>query len=81
MSAPVSTGYRTIATPRTARKSHACITCDQRVIRRGDSYLELVEFPGGDSGYADSAGHPVRAAECSPCARKYGRGPILDGES
>ncbi|WP_137726488.1 hypothetical protein [Prescottella subtropica] len=41
-------------------------------------YLEHIEFPGDDAGYADAAGHPVRHAECAGCARRYGRGHLLD---
>lgn len=44
----------------------------------GDVYLEWTEFPGGESGYADHAGHPVRMAECADCARRYGRAALLD---
>jgi hypothetical protein len=51
------------------------------VISPGDRYLEHVEFPGGEGGYADSAGHPVRGAECGSCARLRGRGELLDGKA
>jgi hypothetical protein len=46
-------------------------------VRPGELSIEHTEFPGGDSGYADSAGHPVRMAECRSCAERYGRGPLL----
>ena len=47
-------------------------------IKPGDAYLEWTEFPGGEAGYADYAGHPVRMAECGECARRYGRAALLD---
>ncbi|WP_301119839.1 hypothetical protein [Mycolicibacterium fortuitum] len=46
-------------------------------IRAGELYIEHTEFPGGDSGYADAAGHPVRMAECRQCAERYGRGELI----
>lgn len=58
-----------------ARKTHKCTGC--RTIQPGEYYLVHKEFPGGDAGYADSAGHPVRMAECSDCALRYGRGSLL----
>lgn len=81
MSAAISTGHCTTARPRTARKPHHCISCYplRLTIAIGDRYLEIKEFPGGESGYADSAKHPVRAAECEVCARRHGRGDLLDG--
>lgn len=47
------------------------------VIAAGDLYIEHTEFPGGEAGYADAAGHPVRMAECRACAERYGRGHLL----
>ena len=61
---------------RTARKPHYAPCCRQW-IKPGDVYLEHKEFPGGDAGYADNAGHPVRMPECAECARRYGRGHLL----
>lgn len=46
-------------------------------IKPGEVYLEWTEFPGGEAGYADSAGHPVRMAECADCATRYGRADLL----
>lgn len=46
-------------------------------IQRGELYVEHTEFPGGESGYADAAGHPVRMAECRACAERYGRGNLI----
>lgn len=46
-------------------------------IKPGDLYIEWTEFPGGDAGYADAAGHPVRMAECRRCAERYGRGKLI----
>ncbi|MBB3752680.1 hypothetical protein FHT44_005192 [Mycolicibacterium sp. BK634] len=40
-------------------------------------YIEHTIFPGADSGYADTAGHPVRMAECRGCAERYGRGHLI----
>ena len=50
-------------------------------MRPGELYLMHTEFPGGDAGYADGAGHPVRLAECRACATRYGRGHLLLGVS
>ena len=60
---------------RTARKPHSCINSHR--IAPGEVYLEHKEFPGADTGYADTAGHPVRMAECSACASRR----IQDNES
>lgn len=48
-------------------------------IRPGDLYIEYTEFPGIEAEYANSAGHPIRVAECESCARRYGRGALIDG--
>lgn len=40
-------------------------------IRKGDLYLLCTEFPGGESGYADAAGHPVRLRLCMDCAPRW----------
>ncbi|MFE2996848.1 hypothetical protein ACFXG4_17755 [Nocardia sp. NPDC059246] len=53
---------------RRARKLQTC-SCDRR-IKPGEQYLEHKEFPSGESGYADAAGHPVRLAECYRCGRE-----------
>lgn len=64
---------------RVARKTHRARCCSPApVIRPGDVYLEHKEFPGGDTGYADTAGHPVVLRECANCARRYGRAHLLD---
>ncbi|MGW4126286.1 hypothetical protein [Nocardia sp. NPDC004711] len=60
---------------RCARKSHEC-TCD-RWIQPGEQYLEHKEFPGGESGYANAAGHPVCLAECYRCAVRCGCESLL----
>ena len=62
---------------RVARKAHACGWGTCRTIQPGEVYLEHVEYPGGEAGYADAAGHPVRLAECPDCANRYGRGELL----
>ncbi|MFV8173774.1 hypothetical protein [Mycolicibacterium peregrinum] len=46
-------------------------------IQPGEFYIEHTEFPGGESGYANAAGHPVRLAENRACAERYGRGPLI----
>lgn len=49
-------------------RRHICAWCD-KPIEPGTEYVVATEYPGGDSGYADTAGHPVRMsvhAE-SPC--------------
>ena len=46
-------------------------------IKPGDYYIEWTEFPGGEAGFADAAGHPVRMAECRSCAERYGRGHLF----
>ena len=81
MTSAARIGHCATARPRTARKPHHCLSCYplRLTIAIGDRYLEHKEFPGGESGYADSAKHPVRAAECEVCARRNGRGDLLDG--
>lgn len=49
-------------------------------IKAGDWYLEYTEFPGGELGYADAAGHPVRLAECRACAERSGRGHLFPAD-
>lgn len=49
-------------------------------IRAGELYIEHTEFPGGEAGWADAAGHPVRMAECRFCAERYGRGHLFGGK-
>lgn len=61
---------------RVARKPRPCPGCD-RIIAPGATYLEHTEFPGGEAGWADAAGHPVRMSECADCATRYGRGELL----
>jgi hypothetical protein len=63
---------------RRARKSRHCGSdYIGPQIKPGDLYIEHTEFPGGESGYADAAGHPVRMAECRDCAERYGRGHLI----
>lgn len=53
-----------------ARRARRCD--DRGTIAAGELYLLCTEYPGGDSGYADSAGHPVRMRICQRCApRKF----------
>ena len=62
---------------RKVRKCPGCRTPGK--IQPGDYYLMHTEFPGGDAGYADAAGHPVRMAECAECATRYGRADEIAG--
>lgn len=62
---------------RRARKRHPGCGGHCRAIQPGELYVEHTEFPGGESGYADGAGHPVRSAECADCAKRYGRGHLF----
>ena len=55
----------------TARSRHRCEWC-HKAIEPGTVYVLATEYPGGDSGYADAAGHPVRMcvhadAPCHHC--------------
>ncbi len=65
---------------RRARKGHVACGGYCPPIKQGDLYLEHKEFPGGEAGFADAAGHPVRLAECRACAERYGRGHLLPTE-
>lgn len=80
MTAAVRTGNCTTGRRRVARKDRFCgrLTDWCLPIRRGDVYLESTEFPGGDSGYADTAGRPVRMAVCAPCVCARHDGHLLD---
>jgi hypothetical protein len=62
---------------RRSRKYRSCGHYPGGQIRPGDLYIEHTEFPGGDSVYADGAGHPVRMPECRDCAERYGRGHLF----
>lgn len=78
---PFVTPHNTRVVRRVARKLHRCSESgwsEGHPIKRGEVYLEWTEFPGGESGYADHAGHPVRMAECAECARRCGRAELLD---
>lgn len=51
----------------TARRDRRCDdypTSQWLSIRAGDRYLRITEFPGGESGWADNAGKPVRLHIC-----------------
>lgn len=64
---------------RIARKPHRCWDGGGCLaILPGDAYLLHTSFPGDDSGYADTAGHPVRMAECAAHAARYQRDHLLD---
>lgn len=62
---------------RKARKAHRCGWGSCRTIQPGEAYLIHTTFPGDDSGYATTAGHPIKIAECSDCATRYGRAELL----
>ncbi len=65
----------TVERRRTARKAHACgfQSWGGCSIVPGDVYLEVVEFPGGESGTATNAGRPVRMAVCARCVGRTDR--------
>ena len=52
----------------TARKDYRCDWCGGP-IKRGSEHVIATEYPGGEAGYADSAGRPVRWRICAapPC--------------
>jgi len=64
---------------RVARKAHQCFGCvsGNRLIRAGEVYLEQIEFPGGELGYADYARRPFRMRQCAECATRYGHTDLL----
>jgi len=62
---------------RRARKPRVACGGYCKPIQPGELYIEHTEFPGGDAQYANSAGHPVRLAECRTCAERYGRGDVI----
>jgi hypothetical protein len=68
--------YGSVAQRRIAARRHRC-ECGKG-IAPGDVYVEHKSFPGHDSGYATSAGRPVRAKECAECAARYGREHLLE---
>lgn len=59
MSILVQKGHRSTSALVTARKVHECAWC-YGSINVGESHIIATEFPGGEAGYADHAGHPVR---------------------
>ena len=59
MSDLVRKGHCTTEALVTARKVHVCAWCDGR-IDVGELHIIATEFPGGEAGYADYAGRPVR---------------------
>lgn len=67
----------TMVTAQRARKPHRCEWCRKSAIAAGDVYVTWIEFPGGDAGYADSAGHPVRLNVCIDCEHEDRRWLIL----
>lgn len=65
---------RHFTTARTSRKPRTCTSCNG-AIARGDRYLSHVATP--DAPDLNNA-HWWRIAECSACATRYGRGPLLE---
>lgn len=63
---------------RVARKRHAACAGYCPPIQPGDVYLECVAFPGDD---ANGGTRPWRIRECADCARRYGRGDLLTGQT
>lgn len=71
---------RTRLQARRARKHRRCEGCDyrgsfRRAIAPGDVYVHYVLFPGNDIW---NNRVPITGAECSACARRYGRGALID---
>jgi hypothetical protein len=66
------------ATRRAARRAVLCTWGDCRRIEPGEVYVEMVTYPGHESGYADYAGKPVRMACCVECCRNgvFDRKPL-----
>ena len=67
------------AVVRRSSRLRYCDSCMRLRIGRGERYLVHTVFPGvGDvAGYATTAGHPVRFAECAECASTHGRGTLV----
>jgi hypothetical protein len=63
-----------LAKARRARKVHTCEDC-RRVIGTGEVYLVHVASPDD---YDLGNEHWCRMSECSTCARRYGRGDLID---
>jgi hypothetical protein len=63
-------------TTRRARKPHRCDSCDH-LIRPGQIYRAIVASPNdpevGNHGWS-------RISECDLCARRYGRGHLIDSK-
>lgn len=59
MSSLVRRSHCYTETRQVARKVHGCDWC-HGAIEVGETYTIATEFPGGEAGYADFAGHPVR---------------------
>lgn len=55
-------------------EGHRCTV----IIPPGQNYLVCTEYPGGESGYADAAGHPVRLAVCPDCAPRWTHSAMPD---
>lgn len=62
---------------RVARTRWQCARCGDS-IPPGDAYLEVTELPGGQSGHADAAGHPVRLQVCAECVFRRGDSHMVD---
>ena len=61
---------------RRARKQHDACGGYCRPIAPGELYVEHVAYPGDDA--MDGVTRPWRLRECARCARRYGRGHLLN---
>jgi hypothetical protein len=73
-SSPVFRSANAITYRRVARTRRRCDSC-MSFIRHGAGYLAGTIFPGHD---VIDTPVPVRLAECSDCATRYGRGHLLE---
>lgn len=69
------THYRSVHV--VAVQRHTCVWCG-KPIEPGSEYVVATEYPGGDAGYADYAGHPVRMSvhaesSCHYCTERVDR--------
>ena len=67
LTAPAGCDSKVTYEIRAARKEYRCDgypASHATVIKVGELHLLCTEFPGGESGYADDAGKPVRLRLC-----------------
>lgn len=63
-----------------ARKDYRCEWCGEP-IPKGSDHVIATEFPGGEAGYADSAGRPVRWRICAAPPCHYCSTPPASGDT